>query len=313
LVSGSLSIAIHGGIMVALIVAAAFAPVDHIIPVSIIREKPGAKEEPAPAPKRLVPRRAVARTAAPQVVRQIVAQQVVTVTPQVVAMAKVANSVPTEISRPQAVAQTVTAHSQTVGEVQMNYSQVSPTAVRVVGIQAPQAVYTGPQVVDVRAPVAVAPQFVDYAANAQQSYGEQTELSADQLDTSAMGIEIETAVSDSLLEGQGTGGNGRAIGTVACRDSAPVHRYYGLIKKRTLAHWNLPTGTPSGEEVRLRFELDSSGSATRVEFLHATSVAVGDSAVRALRDSSPFPAMNDAVRDCLADTPQIAIFTVPSV
>ena len=108
------------------------------------------------------------------------------------------------------------------------------------------------------------------------------------------------------------GGNGKAIGTVACNNSAPVHRYYALIKDKTLSRWEVPPDTPSGEEVKLRFELDASGSATKVEFIRATSPALGDSAVRALRESSPFPAMNDAVRGCLADTPLRAKFSVPA-
>ena len=41
-----------------------------------------------------------------------------------------------------------------------------------------------------------------------------------------------------------------------------------------------PVGTMSGEEVLLRFELDSSGSATKVESKRATSAALGDTAVR---------------------------------
>jgi hypothetical protein len=316
LVSGSLSLLLHGAIMGALILAAALAPVDEIIPVTILREKPGSKEEPAPAPRRVVPRRAVARTAAPQVVQQVTAQPVVAqpVTAQVVQMAQVNQSAPTDIARQQTVAKTVTAktQTQTPTKVQMNYSQTGPTAVRVAGLQAPQAAYAGPQVVEARAPVAVSQEFVNYAANAQQVYDQQTELSAEQMDMDAMGIEIETAVADSLLEGQGTGGNGKAIGTVPCKNSAPVHRYYSFIKERTLARWDVPPGTPSGEEVKLRFELDSSGSATKVEFIHATNDALGDSAVRALRESSPFPAMNDAVRGCLADTPLRAKFSVPS-
>ena len=316
LVSGSLSLLLHGAIIGALILAAALAPVDEIIPVTIIREKPGSKEEPAPAPRRVVPRRAVARTAAPQVVQQVTAQPVVAqpVVAQVVQMAQVNQSAPTEIARQQTVAQTVTAQTQTqtATRVQMNYSKTGPTAVRVAGLQAPQAVYTGPQVVETRAPVAVSQEFVNYAANAQQVYDPQAELSAEQMDMGAMGIEIETSVADSLLEGRGTGGNGKAIGTVACNNSAPVHRYYALIKDKTLSRWEVPPDTPSGEEVKLRFELDASGSATKVEFIRATSPALGDSAVRALRESSPFPAMNDAVRGCLADTPLRAKFSVPA-
>jgi len=312
LVSGSLSLLIHGAIMAALIVAAALAPVDDIIQVTLIREKPGAKEEPAPAPRRLIPRRAMQRSAAPQVVQQIVRPVIAQpVTAQVMEMAQVSNLVPTDIVRQQASAKTVTARTETVARVQMNYSQSGPTAVRVAGIQAPRAIYTGPQVVETRAPVAVAQQFVNYAANAQQEFDPQAELSANQMDMSALGIDIETDMSDSMLDGQGTGGNGTAIGTVECRNSAPVLRYYEFIRKRTLARWETPLGTMPGEEVLLRFELDASGSATKIEFRRTTSDALGDTAVRALRESSPFPAMNDSVKGCLAGTTLRATFTVP--
>ena len=227
-------------------------------------------------------------------------------------MAQLNTSVPTEIARQQAVAKTVSARVQTVATVQMNYSQTGPSVVRVAGLQAPRAVYTGPQTVDARAPVAVAHQFINYAANAQAVGDEQAELSADQMDMSALGIEIETAVSNSFLDGQGTGGNGKAIGTVSCNTSAPVLRYYEFIRKRTVDRWTLPPNIPSGEEVVLRFMLDSSGSATMVESISASSEALGRSAVRALRDSSPFPAMNDAVRPCLDSLRLRATFTVPS-
>lgn len=313
LVSGSLSILIHGAIMAALILAAALAPVDEIIKVTLIREKPGAKEEPAPAPKRLIPRRAMQRTATRQVVQQVIqpviAQPVIA---QVMQMAQVNNSVPTEIARNQAVAKTVTARTQTVSAVQMNYSQSGPTAVRVAGIQAPQAVYTGPQVLDTHQVVAVDQQFVNYAVDAQQVYDPQAELSADQIDMSTLGIDIETNVSDSMLDGQGTGGNGKSIGTVDCDSSAPVVRYRIGIRDRTVARWKEPLDTPSGSSVKIRFQLDASGSATKVAFLRATTDALGDSAVRALRDASPFPAMNDAVRSCIADKSMIATFSVRS-
>ena len=64
--------------------------------------------------------------------------------------------------------------------------------------------------------------------------------------------------------------------------------------------------------MHLKFSLDSSGTATRVEVVGNANAALGNSAVAALRAASPFPSM-DANTRCLAGEPLRAIFDVPNL
>ncbi len=72
-----------------------------------------------------------------------------------------------------------------------------------------------------------------------------------------------------------------------------------------------PAGTPIGTKVVLRFELDASGTATKVEYDDTANPELGASAVAAMRAASPFPAMDDSVR-CLAGKRLKATFDAPA-
>jgi len=60
--------------------------------------------------------------------------------------------------------------------------------------------------------------------------------------------------------------------------------------------------------VKLRFQIDVTGTPTRVESVAAPSEELGRSAVEALRAAAPFPAM-DASNRCLAEWTVIGTFT----
>ena len=72
----------------------------------------------------------------------------------------------------------------------------------------------------------------------------------------------------------------------------------GMIRDRVYSRW---TSSSPGRTVVavLRFKLDVAGTARSVELVSSDDPGLGKEAANALRASSPFPAMNDAVR-CLA-------------
>ena len=101
--------------------------------------------------------------------------------------------------------------------------------------------------------------------------------------------------------GRGSGGDGTGPGGVSmkeCRDRAEVRDYLTRVKDRVEQRWNAD-GFEGTQEVAINFKLDPSGSATSVRLVRSTIASAGDSAVRAMRASSPFDPMPDGVR-CLA-------------
>jgi len=100
--------------------------------------------------------------------------------------------------------------------------------------------------------------------------------------------------------GRGSGGDGTGPGGVAmsdCAGRAEVQAYLEKVKNRVDDRWN-EAGFEGSQGVSLGFQLDPSGSASRVRVVRASSPSAGDSAVRAMRASSPFDPMPDRVR-CL--------------
>ena len=74
----------------------------------------------------------------------------------------------------------------------------------------------------------------------------------------------------------------------------------------------VPEGVRDNSKVVLRFVLDASGAATRIDFVGDAPPVLGNSAVAALRAASPFPPMDDNVR-CLSGKKLNAIFSVPTL
>ena len=101
--------------------------------------------------------------------------------------------------------------------------------------------------------------------------------------------------------GRGSGGDGTGPGGVSmreCRNRPEVGQYLTRVKDRVEGRWN-SDGFEGNQEVTVEFRLDPSGSASRVLLRFASTSSAGDSAVRAMRASSPFDPMSDRVR-CLA-------------
>jgi hypothetical protein len=123
---------------------------------------------------------------------------------------------------------------------------------------------------------------------------------------------VNTRVGTGNLRGDGGSGNelgGGGGGGVDCDRRPEVNAYLEQIRGRVYARWVLPSDVPTGRhQVRLRFQLDVGGSASRVQLVSSEDPRVGASAADALRSASPFPPLPDRAR-CLAEAPVMATFT----
>ncbi len=109
--------------------------------------------------------------------------------------------------------------------------------------------------------------------------------------------------------GRGSGGDGTGPGGVSmseCRNRPEVAQYLSRVKDRVELRWNAD-GFEGTQEVAINFKLDPSGSALSVRLTRATIPSAGDSAIRAMRASSPFDPMSDRVR-CLAGAQIVLTF-----
>jgi hypothetical protein len=114
--------------------------------------------------------------------------------------------------------------------------------------------------------------------------------------------------------GRGTGGEGLGAGGVSdadCLTRPEVQAYLTRLKERVISRWRAtPSNLANGTfKVSLRFRLDPSGSASQIEFVSADSTAVGQSAADAMRAASPFDQMPDRAR-CIASQSWTAAFTL---
>ena len=316
--SGSLSLALHGGVIGGLALFAWLNPdvIEQIIPVQIVRELPGSNEEPAPArPKALVPRRAaVAQRASPRRLTQAARPASVAVSSQVIQMADVdLKAAPTELDRRTVTAQRVAvAPTVTAPRVQVSPTALAaPVAVQATTARAPTVLPTRPTVVPTVTTTEAVPRLVDTAQPTTAAVQSAAGLSDAQIADGPAGISISTGLSEELLTaGGGTGGTGKAVGVVRCEESLFVQRYYELMRARTQDRWEVPENTPRNASVILTFRLDDSGSASDVASVKSNLPALGASAARALRAASPFPAL-DANTRCIAGRELRATFRVP--
>jgi TonB family protein len=319
LLSGSLTTLLHAGVIALLLLFAWMAPdvKDVVIPVTVLKEAPGSRE--APAPKALAPRRPAAADLAAAVARTPLPPDAPNpLSPEVFEQAQVARAqVPESFERRQLDAQRLEARKTIDAPRPLDVATLSPTKVSPSELRAPSFQYEGPRAVDTRARVeslspeafaAPKPVVRDYRGAANQVVQAPATTAAGPPAPGA-----DTHVSGRWLGGgEGTGGTGTAIGTVRCEESAPVARYYDEMQRRASARWEVPPDAPTDQPVVLRFQLDVSGSVTHVEFVKAASPALGESAVHALRAASPFPPLDDDVRECLSG-PLLATFDVPSL
>ncbi len=317
-VAGWLTTLLHGSAIGLLLLLAWMAPpVEQLIEVKIIRELPGSDAEPAPARKLIQPRRQQTPVqAARRVTAQAVAQpRVVNVKPQQLNMNPLNKAqAPQQIQRRQVVSNRTEARSidqrrvaTSVDLSKLRNVDVAPTA-----LDAPVIDYDGPRQIDPGAAIQDPQNFavpevrdVDYRSAGPVAVISDEDLSAGE------SFDFDTDVG-IYAGGEGTGGTGTAEGVARCMESAFVHRYLADVRKRTERRWQVPEGVAEGTVVKLRFALDSSGAATRVEFIGDTDPTLGNSAVAALRSAQPFPPMNDNVR-CLSGKKLTGTFSVEAL
>jgi colicin import membrane protein len=320
--SGGLSLALHGGLLLALLLAAWLAPVEEVeelIELQRVQDEV-AKEEPAARPRVVAERSSPvfdpsAMAVAPQIVNPVVVQQrAPTVVAEKIDVESLsAVQAPTEIARAAPVVVEQARAYQSIAPVVTQPVAVEGVAPAVrgpvehvapVGIQSgPKQVATGDTagIADARA-LGTGSSVKEGIVSGRDVHGAKTGARA----------EVHWAVGSGNLRGGG-GGDGTGPGGVSsddCMRRPEVQAYMGRVKQRMYDRWALPPDLPGNLTVELSFQIDPAGTASRVQFVRAQDSRLGESAVEALRAASPFDNMPDRVR-CLANSTLVGTFRNP--
>ena len=320
-ISSGVSIALHGGVLLALFLVAWLNPpevVEELIELQRVQEEV-AKETPAPRPRVVAesssrlfdPARA---EIVPQFVNPVVINKVSAVVPAEKVDLEAISDVkaPTDIQRVEPI-QVATAQ-QYVSSVQVTVQPVkieglAPAAVGRIEHDAPTGIQSGPKNVATGDSAGIAsPNAIGTGSSVKEGI-----VSGRDVHGAATGAraEVHWAVGNSNL--RGTGGDGTGPGGVSsddCMRRPEVVAYMGRVKQRMYDRWALPADLPGNQSVELAFTLDPAGTSTRVEVVKAQDSRLGQSAVEALRAASPFDHMSDRVR-CLANSRLVGTFRNP--
>lgn len=324
--SGTISAAFHAGLIALLFLLAYMAPeiTEEILPVQLIREeppKPIAKREepkpepvpepvaePAPAPKALAERRLMdfapqAQALAPQIVNPtVVAQAAPQQVAQKIEMNQVAAVVaPTNITQATVVAERVTA---------VNSVAVAQTAKVDLGTAAAPAL-RGPANAALPAGPSVGPTkirdtggtigtgtAVDMGSGSSVREGIASNRDVLGSPDGAPLANVATRVGEGFMRGEGGSGTGGGDAS-ECTERAEVKEYLEQVRQRMYSRWTLSSDVQDEQRVKLVFMLDASGSLMKSELEGAGDLALGQSAIEAMRSASPFAPMPERVR-CLA-------------
>lgn len=316
ILSGSISALLHCLAIGFFALLAWMAPeITRVISVKIV-ELPGSDREPAPAPRQIVERQAMASPSLAARVQQAVqptAMAAQAVSAESLQMTEIDPSVsPAEVRRTQATSAPVTALTSLTGPrvSAAEMGIVQPVDLQLGDLTAPVLHQQGPRRVAQRTQVEAGAQQVVAVFDAVGKVDYEAVADAGEVSNAPIGsISIDTDVESGFASSGG--GEGTELGTARCLESAYVHRYWETMQARTKVRWTIPQGTPPGTKVILRFELDASGTATKVEYDDTVNSKLGASAVAAMRAASPFPAMDDSVR-CLAGMRLRATFDAPA-
>ncbi len=321
LVSGGISLLLHGLAISAILLAAWLAPeemIEEIIEITRIEEEL-ASEEPAPAPRVLAetlgrydpaPMATVPQVVSPAVIQRaapvITAEQLQldTVSPV---------QAPREVQRASRQVETARTY-QSIAQATVSPLDIDASAPAIRGpveLHAPSGIQAGPRQVARGSGVGIAdPSALGTGSSVREGIASNRDVLGAKTGVRA---QVNWAVGDSNM--RGSGGQGTGPGGLSwdqCMGRPEVQAYMQHIKSRVLNRWVLPSNVQANRTVTLRFVLDPAGTANRVAFVSAEDNVLGESAVKAMRSASPFDQMSDRVR-CLAGNPIMATFRNPTV
>ena len=321
LVSGGISLLLHGLAISAILLAAWLAPeemVEEIIEITRIEEEL-ASEEPAPAPRVLAETLGRYDPAPMATVPQVISPAVIKhATPVINAEQLQLDTVspvraPREVQRASRQVETARAY-QSIAQATASPLEIDASAPAIRGpveLQAPSGIQAGPRQVVRGTGVGIAdPSALGTGSSVREGIASNRDVLGAKTGVRA---QVNWAVGDSNM--RGSGGQGTGPGGISwdqCMGRPEVQAYMQHIKSRVLNRWVLPANVQANRTVTLRFVLDPAGTANRVAFVTAEDNVLGESAVKAMRSASPFDQMSDRVR-CLAGTPIVATFRNPTV
>ncbi len=321
LVSGGISLLLHGLAISAILLAAWLAPeemIEEIIEITRIEEEL-ASEEPAPAPRVLAESFAAYDPApmatVPQVVSPAVIQRAAPVINAEQLQLDTVNPVqaPREVQRASRQVETARTY-QSIAQATASPLEIDASAPAIRGpveLQAPSGIQAGPRQVVRGSGVGIAdPSALGTGSSVREGIASNRDVLGSKTGVRA---KVNWAVGDSNM--RGSGGQGTGPGGVSwdqCMGRPEVRAYMQHIKSRVLNRWVLPSNVQANRTVTLRFVLDPAGTANRVSFVSAEDNVLGESAVKAMRSASPFDQMSDRVR-CLAGNPIMATFRNPTI
>lgn len=319
LLAGAVSFAIHAGAIGAMAILAALAPdelVEQIIEVSRLPDTVS-EDRSAPRPK-VIAESAGRYDPAPQAVATLIPNPAViqhrAAVVEATALRREAVSVaaaPKQVARASVQVAQVRAY-QSVASATASAVEVDAAAPLIEGpiaVQAPVGISGGPRQVTTGNTAGIADASAlgtgssvrDGIASNRDVFGGKTGARA----------QVDWEVGKG--GGRGSGGDGTGPGGISfaeCKNRPEVNQYLLRIKDRVFVRWNAD-GFDGTQIVAIEFILDPSGSARRIRLRNATTPSAGDSAVRAMRASSPFDTMPDRVR-CLAGDAIVLTFSSES-
>jgi TonB family protein len=322
LATGSLSAAIHLGVIGLLFLLASLNPeiVEEIIPVRLLREE--APEAPAPARRALAERRKLEfapamQTVQPQIInKRVIANAAPAINAEMLQMDSLnAAAAPTQVKRSAIDVDRVSAIGAVGGyqasKVEVN--QAAGPAVRgPIGAVAPVGPSVGPRKVAGTDGNSFGTGSLAINQGSSVRDGVLTSRDVVGSPTGPVLVSVDTAVGEGNLSGPGGTGTGLlpdGTGT-DCTQRPEVQAYLEVLYQRIYSRWTLPYGIEN-KRVTLRFEIDVAGSTSSIQLVKGDN-AIGASAIDAMRASSPFPPMPDRVR-CLANKNINATFSSSSL
>ncbi len=327
--AGIVSALLHAALAGVMIFLTSLVPEEEeeeIIKVQLIREIPVQAPDPAPARRAIAERRSVnfspaAQAVAPQVVNpRVVAQAAPAVSAERLEIESVSSvAAPRTITRSQVAVETVRAVTSVAGTeaTRVEVADAAAPALRgPISVDSPVGPSVGPTAVTTTgATIGTGPAEVREAGSSVLD-GRLTDRDVLGGSTGGRLASVNTRVGDGHLRGPGGTGSGQGgipgstQAAAPCFDRPEVSTYMGMIRDRVYSRW---TSSSPGRTVVavLRFKLDVAGTARAVELVSSDDPRLGKEAANALRASSPFPAMEDAVR-CLAKERITATFRLKS-